>query len=101
MNAREILRKALEDPRLEITAVMPSEYGRLAKIVSHLTEDAFVSEWRHSLVEVSYEYHVHGKEAALVLNGLIRKGIHGGHPRLIRLYSQPELVELTQAASKV
>lgn len=96
MNPREIFRRALEDPRLEILVLAPPVYETVARIAADLPEGACVSEWRHTLVEVSYEYHIHGKETATALNDLIRRGIHGGHPKLVRMYTPLELVNSTK-----
>lgn len=90
-----VLRKALDDPKLEgLACISPSESSVLAKIVTTLPTDAYISEWRYGIGEIRYVYHVHTNGIIPELRKLFEKGIGGGHPKLTALYSKEELINL-------
>jgi len=99
MNSREIFRKALNDPCLEIKVVMPSEYDKLAHLLKEIPKEAYISEWRHSMGEVRYEYHVHSGDTAERLLELFHDGQRAGNPKLIKIFSYNNLVDITQGVA--
>lgn len=93
--AINVLKKALDDPRLDgLTCISPSESSVLARIVTTLPTDAYISEWRYGIGEIKYVYHVHTNGIIPQLKDLFEKGIRGGHPKLTALYSKEELEDI-------
>ena len=98
MNPREIYKRALKDPSFNIDAILPSQYGNIEKMLEKTAEDECISEWKHGMGKVGYEYHIHQQEIGCILQSLLEQGIQGGNPKLIKVYSKKELVDLIQGA---
>ena len=64
-------------------------------------EDEYISEWKHMIGEVGYEYHVHQQETGRILRSLLEQGMQGGNPRLIKVYSKRELADLIRGVLRV
>ena len=101
MTIREILKKALRDPKLIVAAIIPEEYGKIRGTLDTLPDDVLISEWMHHLAYGSYEYHIHNGENASKIKELYDSGVRGGNPKLLRLYSKKDLRELIQERSTV
>ena len=109
MNARQIFKKALKDPALKGIDYISS--SNLKKIVDSITkslkDDYVISEWKHTLGNVRYEYHVHTDGIKYGLIKLYLKNIRGGNPKLVNfyskrrhLYSRKKLENIIQEAQK-
>lgn len=94
MDNRAILKKALEDPQLEITVLNASTYKSILPMIRNLPEGSCVSEWKHSLGYLRYEYHTHNGDFANEIIELYKLGINGGNPKLIKVYSKQEFEKL-------
>ena len=101
MNLREIYKEALKDPSFKIDAVLPSQYGNIEKMLGKIAEDEYISEWKHTAGEISYEYHIHQQETGHILQNLLEQGMRGGNPRLTKVYSKKDLIDLVQGALMV
>lgn len=96
-NNLAVLRRALEDPKLEdLPCICPSHIPQLISVLKELPPDACVSEWRYGMGDIRYEYRVHGNGAALQLREAFSNGARGGHPTLTAVYSREELERLIQ-----
>lgn len=93
---RATFKNALKDPKVEIDVIAPSRAQNIARLLHDLGSDCYVSEWRHTLGEVRYEYHRHNKDVGLVLKQLYDQGIRGGNPTLTRVYSRADLEQVIQ-----
>ncbi len=91
MNALELLKKALQDPLLEIEVLIPEAYPKVASVLARLPEIACVSEWFHTLGTARYEYHVHAGEFAAELMRAYADGARAGNPKLVHVYSKQDL----------
>ena len=96
MNTRETLKKALDDPKLEIDVLDSSNYEDALSKISNLPEGSCITEWKHTMGCVEYEYHIHINGVAKDVTDLYAKGFRGGHPRLVDLYSKQKLEMLIQ-----
>ena len=102
MNPRDILKKALEDPPLEIEILTPTVYTKIALIICDLPEESLISEWFHNLLsEAKYEYHIHTGRTTNNLRDLYIRGVRGGNPRLVKLYTKKDLYDLIREPSTV
>jgi hypothetical protein len=95
MEERQLYRKALEDPTLDIECIIPKFYSRLRELVAQLPAHSVVSEWSYG---GRYEYHVHQSDVGASLRDLFDQGHRAGNPRLIQVYSIEKLMDLTQEA---
>lgn len=77
MEAREVLKKALQDPKLKIEAIIPREYHKIGKALKKESDDVVISEWLHTLGSSEYEYHVHKGQIKIELGELYEKGMGG------------------------
>lgn len=94
MTPREIFKRALKDPKIDIDVIALSRVAQIEKIIKELTEGGYVSEWRHTLGEVEYEYHMHSAAFGETLKGLYDKGVRGGNGKLTNVYSRSDLEEI-------
>ena len=92
----ETLKAALTDPQIDIDHIGPSYYDQLAKIISQLPTGSIISEWKHKFGGIKYEYHAHTNGIRGQLQIVYEKGIRGGNPQLIKLYSLSDLEKLIQ-----
>ncbi len=95
MTPREIYKKALIDPRLEIELIAPAHYAELAKLLEKLPPTADISEWSH-MHGAGYEYHYHINGVGSQLRKLIGDEKRGGNPKLVKIYSRRELETIIQ-----
>ena len=86
MNNYEVLSNALNIPPLPIKILGPSEARELLETPSV----KYVSEWKHTVGRVSYQYRPHGDEGK-ELRELHDKGVKGGHPWLVKVLSREDL----------
>lgn len=93
-NYIQILKKALNDPQVRIDCISYSYDPKLIEYVRKMSSNLYISEWRYGIGEIRYEYHIHSKELAKKLIGALKKGAHGGHPRLTAIYSKDKLEEI-------
>lgn len=91
MSIRDTIRCALKDPVLEVENNNFSAAVR--GMLDDLSPESCISEWRHSLGEARYEYHVHRDDT---LKQVYVKGVVGGNPRLIKIYSYDELKRISE-----
>ncbi|VVB81771.1 Uncharacterised protein [uncultured archaeon] len=77
---------ALKAPVLPITILGPAE----ARAQLANPEVKYVSEWKHVVGTVRYEYRLHGDEGEL-LKALHKRGVRGGNPWLTNVSSRKEL----------
>ncbi len=96
MNPLDTLRAALKDPHIRIDVISAPHAEEIARLVGELSPDEYVSEWRHNLWAVRYEYHRHESSVALALKQLYDSGVYGGNPKLIRIYSRSDLERIIQ-----
>lgn len=86
MTDYEILANALKVPALPITILGSAE----AKEQLANLGVKYISEWRHVVGLVRYEYRPHGNEGEL-LKALYDRGIRGGNPWLTNVLSREDL----------
>ena len=100
MKPREVFKTALQDPRLEIELLIPEEYITVKETLDNLPDNILISEWLHTLAYGKYEYHIHNGETAINLKHLYSNGARAGNPRLIRLYSKKDLINIIHSTLK-
>lgn len=101
MAPRETFKTALADLRLDIEVLIPDNYPKVAATLRSLPEDIVISEWRHVLGGIKYEYHVHTGQTAAELKRIYDEGQRGGNPKLVNVYTKAELENIVQAPSAV
>ena len=94
MNPREVLKKALEDPLIDIEYIGPLNHSSMSAIMNGIPEKACISEWKHSVGKVRYEHHIHTNSITDQLRELYANGTTGGNPKITHLYSMGELKEI-------
>ena len=94
MNPIGTFKTALKDPSINIDVISPSHADEITRLVNELAPDEYVSEWRHNLWAVRYEYHRHKGPVASALKQLYDQGMYGGNPKLTHLYSRSDLRKL-------
>lgn len=90
----EVFKTALKDPQIRIAVISPAHNKELVKIINGLTADEYISEWRHNMWNVRYEYHKHKCPIASELKQLYDQGICGGNPKLTHIYSRSDLEKI-------
>ena len=95
METRKFLRRALQDPKLNIEVIIPREYLNIERALAKLPDDVLISEWLHTMGTAKYEYHIHREpQIKTQLSELYGKDIRGGNPKLVNLYSKKGLLAL-------
>lgn len=87
MGNYDMLSAALSVPPLPITILGPSE---ARTVLERNPSVYYVSEWKHTMGRVRYEYRPHGEEGK-ELKELRDKGVKGGHPWLVQVLSRADL----------
>jgi len=98
---RIVFKEARADPALGIIALIPSEYSKLEQLLGEMPDNAVVSEWKHDMGYVRYEYHMHTGSNVAELKQLYGNNVRSKNPQLVCLYSKQELQELIQDDVKV
>ena len=93
-----ILKKALEDPKIEdLDSISSDASSRLAEIVNELPNGGCISEWRYGLGQIKYEYRLHKNGISDQLKEAFKKGVRGGGPRrLTAVYCKQEIRKIIQ-----
>lgn len=99
MKEIEILRKALQEPRVEGLKLI--SYGHIDDIVGILSENPdaeYVSEWKYELAgPIRYEYRLHNVSEGRELKELYQRGKTSSLPRLTGVYTRQELISMKAA----
>jgi len=91
------LRSALKDPVISnLDCICPSNKQVLEDIVSHLPDNAIISEWKYTIGNVKYLYHIHTNGINKKLNEAYINNVRGGNPKLTKIYSKKELKKIIE-----
>lgn len=96
MIVQTFLKSRLGDPSLDIPVLHADYFPRLEALLLKMPQEVVISEWKHTMGEAAYEYHVHTGNHASKLVALYKKGVRGGNPKLVALYTKSQLEKLIQ-----
>ena len=84
-----LFRQALKDPKIDgLECISPRFRDELSRLVKHLPEDHWVSEWRYG---GEYAYYEHTADIGPKLKKFYEQGKKAGNPKLTNVYSKKRL----------
>ena len=92
-----VLKSALKEPIISnLDCICPSNKQVLENIINNLPDNPIISEWKYTIGNVNYFYHIHTNGINKKLTEAYNNSVRGGNPTLIHLYSKKELQKIIE-----